>query len=221
MISASTIWQMIASKMTIKKGYSVSVITDESNYFVCRLDLKSETLKSIQMVIESSNLPKKVRIEFTGSAPLETRPDLVQIHKVCSHSAGLLDRFIVEATNNIPSHSIGRRASDFDSTHDLGFSLERDERNNLNSSLKEQFSYSHSFNSVEGLVKSAIGVLKSFKIVLDEPISSHWLIQESGVIICQIAREGAEGTTAITSNNFVLTFHKDGDLGFVGKAYIS
>lgn len=221
MISASTIWQMILSKMTIKKGYSVSVITDESNYFVCRLDLQSETLESIQMVIESSNLPKKVRIEFTGSAPIETRPDLVQVHKVCSHSAGLLDRFIVEATNNIPSHSIGRRASDFDSTHDLGFSLEREERNNLNNALKEQFDYTHSFDSVESLVKSAIDVLNTFKIVLDEPISSHWLIQDSGVLICQIARESAEGTTAISNNNFVLTFHKDGDLGFVGKCYLS
>ena len=223
MISASTIWQMILSKMKVKTGYTVKVVIDESGYFVCRIDMRSETLESIQMVIESSNLPKKVKIEFTGSSPLETRPDVVSLHKVCSHSAGLLDRFIVEATNNIPSHSIGRRASDFDSDHDLGFSFDTKSRNDLNKLLgaTDLFNYSHVFGSVESLVKAALKTLKDYGVVLDEPLSSHWLVQESGVIISQIAFETPKGTMAVTNNNFVLSFHKEGDLGFVGIAYIS
>lgn len=213
MIDASKLWQMILSKMRVKSGYKVDVITDESNYFVCRLDLESDSLKSIQIVIESSNLPKKVRIEFTGSTPLETIPNVVNLHKICSHSAGLLDRFIVEATNNIPSHSIGRRASD----RDLGFGLERNDLNEINKALAEDFNYSNSFKSVEELIKKSLLVLKEFNVVLDEPISSHWLIQESGTIVSYICKDG----TGLANNQYALSFHKDGDFGFVAKCYLT
>lgn len=213
MVDASKIWQMILSKMKVKSGYEVDVINDNSNYFVCRLDLESDTLASIQLVIESSNLPKKVRIEFTGSAPLETIPNVVNLHKVCSHSAGLLDRFIVEATNNIPSHSIGRRASD----RDLGFRLERNDLNEINKALAEDFNYSNSFKSVEALIKKSLLILKEFDVVLDEPLSSHWLIQDSGTIVSYLCKGGV----GLANNQYALSFHKDGDFGYVAKCYLT
>jgi len=216
MIDASIVWQMILSKMRVKKGYSVDMITDESDYVVCRLNLQSETLDTIQVVIESSSLPKKVKIEFTGSAPLETIPNVVNLHKICSHSAGLLDRFIVEATNNIPQHSIGRRASD----RDLGWGVHWDRTNEINQALSKDFNYNNSFKTVESLIKSALQVLKAYDLVVDEPISSHWLVQESGVIISYVAMDNVE-RTGIANNQFVISFHKDGDFGFVAKCYLT
>lgn len=216
MVDSSIVWQMILSKMRVKSGFSVDMITDQSDYVVCRLNVQSNTLDTIQVVIESSDLPKKVKIEFTGSAPLETIPNFVNLHKVCSHSAGLLDRFIVEANNDIPQHSIGRRAS----VKDNGVELPLSRINQINQSFEQEFNYNNSFKSVETLVKSAIRVLNGFDLALGEPISSHWLVQESGVVISRIALNNLE-RECVANNQFVISFHKDGDFGFVAKCYLT
>tara|TARA_B100000963_G_C22596785_1_gene658237 strand:- start:1261 stop:1875 length:615 start_codon:yes stop_codon:yes gene_type:complete len=203
MIDASIVWQMILSKMKVKNGYETKVINDDSNYFVCRLDLNSETLVAIQVVIESSTLPKKVRIEFTGSAPIEFRPDVVTVHKSCSHCAGLLDRFIVEATNNIPHHSIGKRAN----YH--SFNLTRESVDAVNSSLSE---ISHiGYPSVESLLSAIFKVLKGYELDLVDPVSSHWLKQKSGTFSSDFVN--------LTDNKLAVSFYCE-SYGFVADCYI-
>ena len=59
MIDASVVWNLIHSKMKIKKGYSVEIIQDSPQYFICEIQIpKSETLNSIQVVLESKKSPK-------------------------------------------------------------------------------------------------------------------------------------------------------------------
>lgn len=204
MVDASLIWQMIMSKMRVKDGYTVEVINDESNYFVCRLDLQSETLESIQVVIESSNLPKKVTIEFTGTSPIEFRPDVVTTHKNCSHSAGLLDRFIVEAQNGVPAHSIGKRAN----YH--SFNLTRESIDAVNSSLSEICYVG--YPTVEGLFSSIFKVLKGYDLILEDAVSSHWLKQRSGSFTCDFVD--------LTDNKLAISFYASDEIGFVADCYL-
>lgn len=203
MIDASIVWSLIHSKMKVKKGYSVEVIQDSPHYFVCDIQISnSETLKSIQVVLHSEKNPKKLTIEFTGSSPIVVRPNIVDVHKNCSHCAGLLDRFIVEAENNIPSHSIGRRASQEN--------LTRDVINKINESLLE-VSYI-GYPNVESLLSAIYKVIRDFKLDFEDAISAHWLKQKSGVFSSDILD--------FKNNKLAVSFYLNEEIGFVADCYV-
>ena len=132
MISAYQVWNLIHSKMKMKEGYKLEVYVDESNNFEAAFKIKSDSLDTLSINISSMTNPKNIRIEFTGSTVLETRPHPVNVHRVCSHVAGLLDRFISEALVNIPAHAIGRHGKKAKSETE---SLDRNLKSKINSAL--------------------------------------------------------------------------------------
>lgn len=219
MISANSVWEMIQSKMKLN-SFKVKIIQDKPEYLVARLDLKSKTLDSIQLVIESSNLPKKVKVEFTGSSPLVTRPDVISLHRLCSQSAGLLDKFIQDALDDVPLNAIGRIVKASKSLILNGNHVSINFRTQFNNDMREGgFNYNKKYSSVEGLIKEINKVLKQKDLFLAEPISSSWLVQESGTIISELGIS-SEPTSKVYSA-LVIDFQKGMDDKIVAKVYIS
>jgi len=225
MINPSRIWNVIQSKMKVKGGYNTDVLMDNPNEMLLSIEIKEGSLPEIEVRIRSYSKPSKISIEFHGTSPLVTRPHPVNIHRLCSHSAGLLDRFIGESQKGVPIGSIGRAKKVMARMDELPVNVDRSRRNKINGQFNQNGLDGNTYfnRKEEGLTK-ALEILQKSGIEQDEVVDGFLMGKDSGKLTLDLAWTNPHDSmnpTSIRNTVLVLAWHKLESGRFEVTAYLS